>query len=306
MPILSFARNRLLRTPIAIIATSLAASLALLSASALAAEREYYKVSELLKSESAKEILAAPVTLYWGNQATPEFAELASPDTYSRVSISASPFGGSRRHCIEAFEKALQAMVTDAAKRGYDAIVGIRPLVEGIPAEDADGFHCKPGYKTTKIGLASSFALTQEAAQRAAAEEAVELVGPPRPPSDGAIYLPLGPILSAPEMKAIFGSDVVPYWDQPAPAYSERYGPESYRDTAEIATYGKEGACKEAVIKILLAMADGARDRGYDSVINIRSYLYDQHTPVASDFECEIGRKRALVTLRASLAKKRP
>lgn len=303
MPSLPFARpRRQLRNAIGFFA----ASLLLISTSAPAADTEYYKVSDLLKSDIAREILAAPVSLYWDGQPTPTFAEVAAPDTYSRVSISASPFGGSRRHCIEAFEKALQAMVSDATSRGYDAIIGMRPLVEGIPAESADGFNCKPGYKITKVGLIGSFAVSWEAVQRAAAKEAVELVGPPRPPSDGAVYLPLAPILNAPEMKAIFGSDVAPYWNQPAPAYSKRYGPESYRDSAEIATYGKEGACKEAVIKVLLAMADDARDRGYDSVINIRSYLNEQLAPFATDFECEIGRKSAQVTLRASLAKRRP
>lgn len=272
---------------------------------AFAGDVEYLKLDELLRSEDVQEILQAPVTLYWGDQPTPAFVEMAAMDTHSRTSISRSPFGGSRRHCVEAFEMALKATVDDAVKAGYDSIVGIRIFVEGKRAESPVGFYCKPGYKTTTIMLESAYALTSAGAQRIAAEESFIPEGPPRPPADGAIYLPLAPILESAEAQTILGSDISVYRQNPAPDYSDRYGPEVWYDYGEVGRYGKEGACKQAALKILVALADDARARGFDSIMKLRSYLNEQFTPDAADLECEIGRRNALVKLRAMLAKRK-
>lgn len=272
---------------------------------AFAGDVEYLRLDELLRSEDVQEILQAPVTLYWGDQRTPEFVEKAAVDTHSRTSISRSPFGGSRRHCVEAFEMALKATVDDAIKAGYDSIAGIRIFVEGKAAESAAGFYCKPGYKTTTVLLESAYALTREGAQRVAAEESFVPEGPPRPAADGAIYLPLAPILDSPEARAILGSDIGVFRQEPLPAYGDRYGPDVWYDYGEIGRFGKEGACKQAALKILVALADDARERGFDSIMKLRSYLNEQFTPDAADFECEIGRRNALVKLRAMLAKRK-
>lgn len=283
----------------------LAAGLTFLATSACGADSVLLKVSELLKSPTAIEILEKPVTLYWGSQATPEFAEVARGDNYTRWSISRNPFGGSAKHCVDAFEQALRALVNDAADRGYDAVIGLKAQSDSKTSDDPDAFYCKPGYRSTEVSLTGSFAMTKAAALRAAEEDAFVLEGPPRPPWGENLYLPLEPILASPEARAILGSDVTAHWGLQHPPYSERYGPDVYYDYADLATFGKEGACKQAALKVLTAMAEDARSNQYDAVIRIRSYLYDIYTPAATDFECEIGRRKATVRLKGALAKKK-
>lgn len=278
--------------------------LASLTISAHAAEGTYFKFSELLKAGSAKELMDPAVKLYWDAQPTPNFQEVARPDVYTRSSISLSPFGGSTRHCIEAFEMTLKAMIDDARTRGYDAITNIRAMLDGKPSDDPEGFNCKPGYKTTEVPLVSSFAMTSAAVQRAAEAEVQSAKPPERPPSDGAIFLPLEPILTSPEARTILGQDIKVYWGIKAPAYSERYGPDEYSDEADIGKFGNDEACKQAVLKILGSMVQEAKTRSYDSIVKIRSFLSGQFAPIATDVECELSKKTASVTLQFSLTSK--
>ena len=283
----------------------LALVLASLTISAHAAEGTYFKFSELLKADSAEELVNPGVKLYWGTQPTPDFSEVARPDVYTRSSISMSPFGGSKRHCVEAFEKTLKAMIEDARSRGYDAVTNIRAMRDGKPSDDPAGFSCKPGYKTTEVPLTGSFAMTTAAAQRAAEAEERSSNLPARPPSAGAIFLPLEPILTSPEAKAILGQDIKAYWGIKAPEYSQRYGPEDYSDDAEIGKLRSEESCKQAVLKTLSSMVQEAKTRNYDSIVKIRSFLSEQFAPVATDVECKLGKKTASVTLKSSLASKK-
>jgi hypothetical protein len=294
-------RHRLLRA-----VSVLAAALSLTPVTTLARETEYFRLDELLRSEEAREVLKAPVALYWNDQPAPEFVEKTELDRHSGTAISGSPFGGSRRHCVEGFDLALKAMVNEAVRLGYDAIAGIRVVIDGKPSDDPVGFYCMPGHKVTTIRLEAAFLLTRAGQERLAAEEAFVPVGPPRPPADGAIYLPLAPILESPEMKSIIGSDISIYWQGPPPEYGDRYGPEAWYDHAEIARYGKDDVCRQAAFKVLLAMADKARAEEFDSIIKLRSYLNGQFTPDPGDIECEIGRKIATVKLRAMLVKRKP
>ena len=283
----------------------LALVLTSLTISAYAAEGTYFKFSELLKADSAEELVDPGVKLYWSTQATPDFSEVARPDVYTRSSISMSPFGGSKRHCVEAFEKTLKAMIEDARSRGYDAVTNIRAMRDGRPSDDPAGFSCKPGYKTTEVPLTGSFAMTSAAAQRAAEAEERSSNLPARPPSAGAIFLPLEPILTSPEAKAILGPDVKAYWGIKAPEYSQRYGPDDYSDDADIGKLQSEEACKQAVLKTLSSMVKEAKTRSYDSIVKIRSFLDEQFAPVATDVECQLGKKTASVTLKSSLASKK-
>jgi len=277
-----------------------------LTVSVHAAEGSYFKFSDLLESESVKEdVLDPTVKLYWGTQPTPDFAEVARPDTYTRSSISLSPFGGSRKHCVEAFEKALQGMIADARARGYDAVVNVRAARDGKPTDDPAGFNCKPGYKTTEVPLIGAFAMTSAAVQRASQAEERSVNGPARPPSAGAIFLPLDPILVSDEAKAILGPNVNAYAGVKAPAYSQRYGPDLYSEDAVIEKLSSEEACKRAVLKTLSSMVEDAKSRDYDSIIKIRSFLDGKFAPVATEVECHLGKKSASVTLQASLASKK-
>lgn len=283
----------------------LAAGLAFLATSALGADSVLLKVSDLLKSSTAQEILETPVTLYWGKRPTTQFAEIARGDNYTRWSISRNPFGGSEKHCADAFEQALRALVNDAAERGYDAVIDLKVQSDSKTSDDPDAFYCKPGYRSTEVSLTGSFAMTSAAMQRAAEEDAFVIEGPPRPPWGENIYLPLEPVFASPEAKAILGTDVTAHWGLQHPPYSERHGPDVYYDYADFATFGKEGACRQAALKVLGAMAEYARGNNYDAIIRIRSYLNDLHTPTATDYECEIGRRKATVRLKGTLAKKK-
>jgi len=283
----------------------LALVLTSLTISAHAAEGTYFKFSELLKADAAEELVGPDIKLYWGAQPTPDFPEVARPDIYTRSSISISPFGGSKRHCVEAFEKTLKAMADDARSHGYDAVTNIRAMRDGKPSDDPAGFSCKPGYKTTEVPLVGSFAMTSAAMQRAAEAEERSANVPARPPSAGAIFLPLEPILTSPEAKAILGPDIKAYWGTKAPEYSQRYGPDEYADDADIGKLQNEEACKQAVLKTLGAMVQEAKTRNYDSIVKIRSVLGGQFAPVATDVEYQLGKKTASVSLKSSLASKK-
>ena len=279
--------------------------LAFLTLSAHAADGTFFKFGELLESDSAKGLMDPAVKLYWAGQPTPDFAEMARPDTYTRSSISLSPFGGSKRHCVEAFEKALRDMISDAHVRGYDAIIDVQAARDGKPADDPAGFHCKPGYKTTEVTLIGTFAMTSNALQRASQDEERSLDVPARPPSTGAIFLPLDPILASAEALAILGPNVGAYSGTKAPAYGWRLGPDQYSEDADIEKRSKEEACKQAVLKTLNSMVQEAKDKDYDSVIKIRSFLDEKFTPVSTDVECRLDKKTASVTLQASLASRK-
>lgn len=283
----------------------LAAVLSALTISAHSADATYFRFSELLESGSTRDLLDPSVKLYWGAQPTPELAEVARPDTYTRSSISLSPFGGSKRHCVEAFERALSAMVADAHARGYDAVIDIRAVRDGKPSDDPAGFHCRPGYKTTEVPMTGSFAMTYAAMQRAAEAEERSARPPARPPAAGAIFVPLGAILSSPEATAILGPGIDAHWGIKAPAYGQRHGPDEYSEEADIGKLRNEDACKQAVLKALSSMVQEAKTRDFDSIIKIRSYLNGQFAPVTSEAECLLGKKTASVTLQASLASKK-
>ena len=278
--------------------------LAFLAISAYAADGHYFKFSDLLKGESAIELMDPNINLYWGAQPTPDFSEVTRPDVYTRSSISIGPFGGAKRHCVDAFEKALGAMIEDARIRGYDAITNIHAMSDGKPSDDLEGFTCKPGYKTTEVPLVGSFAMTPAAKQRAIEAEEQSASLSARSPAEGAIFLPLEPILMSSEAKAILGSSIEVHWGIKAPEYSYRYGPDQYSDDADVGKLGKEEACKQAVLKTLRSMVQDAKAKNYDSIIKIRSFLYEQYAPIAADVECVLDEETASVTLQFSLTSK--
>ena len=281
-------------------------SLLLLAASAAqSAGTSYFNINELRQSAEVKEQAARAVKLFWGDEKVPEFAEVTPPDIYTRSSISASPFGGSQRHCIEGFELALRALVNDAVARGYDAIIDIRPVVDGKPSADAAGFYCKPGYVTTEVPVSGRFAMTQAALDRIAEEEQRSAVQAPRPPINGGVFMAMGPILASPEAKSVLGTSIEAYAGLDAPAYRQRYGPDDYAGEGDVKALGPDGACKQAVLMALTQMVKEAKERGSNMVMKVRSYVDEQYAPVATDVECEIAKKTASVLLRASSAKKK-
>jgi hypothetical protein len=264
----------------------------------------YFTFSELLEAESARKVLDPAVKLYWAAEAAPDFAETAPPEVFTRSSITAGLFGGSRRHCVQAFEGTLKAMISTARSRGYDAIFDLRAARDRKPTDDPLGFSCKPGYKTTEAPLVGTFAMSAAARQRLVEAEELSAHLPQRQPAEGAIFLPLEPMLSSAQAQAILGS-VNAYWGINAPDYKLRYGPSAYTEDVELGTLEGEEACRQAVHKALDNMVREVKVRDFDSIIKIRSWLGGQFTPVTTDVECRISKKAARVTLQFSMANKK-
>lgn len=283
------------------LAPALAASLALLAASARA-DDNYHAIADLLKSDGAKSVLKRNVELHWAGEPAPALARSSLASRYTRTALSLSPFGGSRRHCVEAFEKTLAAMVDDALQRGFDAIVDLRPVVDGKPLQSADGFSCKPGYKVTLVTLQGVFGMSETALRVADEREQRSLGVRPRPPAADALFMPIQAALDAPEARAVLGQ-IRAYAMSAAPSYRHRYGPEEYDGSAALAADGdREAACRQAVAKALADAVEAAREAGYTAIIQVRSRLNDDYAPQASDLECEVRKHKATVNLQVSMA----
>ena len=282
--------------------SALALLLGALALSAQAADPIYFKLDELRASPEVKAIEQPPMLVYWGTQPATEFAEYSRIQTYTRSGISLSPFGGSARHCVEAFVKTLRDMVADAKERGYDAVLDLRVVKDGKPVEDPKGFYCTPGYKTTEVSLRGQFAMTAEAARRMAADEERLDHLPPRPPAKDAIFLPLKPLLASPEAAALAGADIALYQGGDAPKYRDRFGPDTWSGKAELGDQAQSDACRRAALDALKAMVASARERKYDAVIRIRSFLDSAYPPVPTDYECQRDGRTVEVQFKASLA----
>lgn len=270
------------------------------------AGEEIFDVKKELFSDYLRDWLGTEVKLYPANAETPPFVEVTRPDLYTAYSVSPSLFGGGRRHCLDAFQKAAKKLVDHAAAHGYDAVVDIRPeSAVGNPA-DAATLKCTPGYKVTTVSLSASLAMSAAARQRELDAEAESLRLPPRKPADGAIFLSMEPILASAEGKAIFAEQATLYWGTTAPAYSHRYGPDDYYDEAPLTDKGPENACKEAALNVLRAIAKEAKSHHFDSIIKVRSRLDEEYAPAPGDLECRVGKKKATVTLQATLAQRQP
>jgi len=266
---------------------------------------ELLDVQQLLSSDAAREVLKQGVTAYGIGQAPPSFRQYSLPETYTATSFSASPFGGSRRHCIDAFENTLRSLIDDAKSRGFDAIVDIRPVVDGAPAADAKAFTCKPGYKITSVSLMGTLAMSDAAFDRLAEAEKRTFVIAPRSAAEGANFFPLPPALASTEAKeAVSKLLAVHPTSSSTPTYRYRFGPDDYSGEAELSADGPEAACRRAVAKALEAMAVEASARKYTMVVNMRSNLNGKFSPDSEQFECEVTKKRVSVSFQATLAAK--
>jgi uncharacterized protein YbjQ (UPF0145 family) len=284
----------------------LATLLASLSITARADDGYYFKLAELMQSDDVKEMLDPPIQLFWGEQPTPQFAEVTRLNTYTRSGVSLSIFGGSRRHCVEAFQNALKAMIRDARTRGYDAVIEVHVRGVGKSSGDAAGFRCKPGYKTTEVPVSGRFAMSAAALQRMREADASSAGLPPRPPAEDAIFVPLEPVIGSEEEKAVLGPAIRAYWGIDAPPYADRFGPETYKGEGKVGADGKEAACRQAVLGALKSMANDAREKSYDAIIRIRSYFNERYAPKLTEVECEIDKDEVGVVLQASLATRKP
>lgn len=285
--------------------SAIVVALALSSFAQHAQATELLEVQQLLTSESAREVLKQGVTTYWSGQTPPTFKQYSLPETYTATSFSPSPFGGSRRHCVDAFENALRSLIEDAKYRGFDAIVDIRPVVNGAPVANTKVFNCKPGYKITSVSLMGTLAMSDAAFDRLAEAEKASLVVAPRSAADGANFFPLPPALASTAAKEAVSKllEIHPT-SSSTPTYRIRFGPDDYSGEAELGTDGVEAACRRAVAKALEAMSGEATARKYTMIVNMRSNLNGKLSPDYQQFECEVTKKRVSVVFQATLAAK--
>jgi len=270
-----------------------------------AAEPLYLPFSELLQSDEARKLLDPNIRMYWGNDAAPIFPETTRLDVTTGTSLTGGIAGGSRKHCVAAFEDALDKMVRSARDSGYDTVLNIRAAYKRKPTADVTGFRCTPGFRTTEVQLAASFAMSPAAAKRAAEAQKQSANLPARPPAKNAIYVPLAPVLASPELKPILGRHVRAYWGIDAPEYDEHELPEEYSEDADIGPLGQQEACRQATLRTLEAMVLDARKKDFDSIIRIRSYHEEKFAPSVNEIECKIDDKSATVTLRAGMANRK-
>ncbi len=271
-------------------------------APAASAEADFYRFDDLLRHPDLKDDLDSEVRLYFVGDALAAFAEHARPDVYSGHGVSISPFGGSPRHCVEAFDKALRAMVGDAKARGYHAITDIQVVEGDQPTPDATGFRCGAGYKWTGVTLAGTFAMTPAARQRMIDDQERSARLAERPPGPKIVRLAFEPFLVSPEARAAWGGRVTMHVGVSGPAYRERYGPGEYGESVIIGTLSAEAACRQAVMKTLASVADEATEKHYDTVLGLRSYQDDEYAPYSPNVDCRVGWRSASVKVQASLA----
>jgi hypothetical protein len=116
------------------------------------------------------------------------------------------------------------------------------------------------------------------------------------------ISLSFAELLDAPETKAVLGSIKTHWGTHGAPAYAERSGPDNYGEEASVKELGREGACRQAALKVLGSIVSDAHEKGYGAIIKIRSFLDDQPALDESQYECDAGSKWASVEFLATLA----
>lgn len=290
-----------IRKHTAAVAAASAGLMALAAAPARAGE-ESFEVKAELANEYLKDLLDPKIALFWGSDSLPGAVEVTRTDVFTSTSVSLSPFGGGRKHCVDAFQKTLKSLVDTAKAQGYDAVVQLRPVQDGQPSSDATGFKCKPGYKVTTVSLSGAFAMSAAAAARAAEAEKQSLSLPARKPAEGAVFLPAQALLDAPEARAALGSEVAFHWGAQAPDFAYRYGPEDYYDEAEIGPAGVEAACRQALVKTLAAAAKDAKEKHYDALIKLRSRLGEAYAPNPAELECQVGKRKVNVTVQVTLA----
>jgi uncharacterized protein YbjQ (UPF0145 family) len=286
--------------------TALTAVALSLSAPLVQAGEESFELKTELANEYLKDLLDPSIQLFWGGDTLPGAAELTRTDVFTSTSVSLSPFGGGRKHCVDAFQKTLKSLVDTAKAQGYDAVVQIRHVQGGKPSEVVASFKCSPGYKVTTVSLSGAFAMSPQAAAKAAEAEQQSLELPARKPAEGAVFLPAQPLLDAPEAKAALGSEVSIHWGLQAPAFAFRYGPDDYYDDAEIGPGGVEVACRQALVKTLVAVVKEAKEKAYNAVIKVRSRLNEAYAPNPAELECLVAKKKVSVTVQVTLAQLKP
>jgi hypothetical protein len=268
------------------------------------AAEEHFDLRKELTSDYLKGWLGTEVSLHIASDQTPAYVEVGRAEIYTARSFSPSPFGGGRRHCLDAFQKAVKSLVDTATAYGYDAVVNIRPVHESGNSAEVATFKCTPGYKITSVSISGSLAMSAAAKKRELEAESLSLTLPSRKAADDAIFLPADPILASPEVKSILASSATLYWGVKAPAITYRYGPDDYSDEAPITAAGPEAACSVATTKVLRKIVEEAKSRNFDIIIKVRSHLYEEYSPTITDVECLVGKSSVYVTLQATLAQR--
>lgn len=265
------------------------------------AGEERFDIRKEITSSDFKAQFETEVSLFLSGDKTPKFPEVGRPETYTAVSISLSPFGGSRRHCLDAFQKAVKSMIDTAISHGYDAIFEIKQAESESPKNEPGILKCEPGYKVTTVSISGTMALSASALQRKLDEEHIFINLPSRAPATGAIFIAMDQIFESPEARKILAHGLSAHWGKTSPEFKHRSGPDDYSDEAEITASGAENACRSATLKALSQIANEAKERNFNAIIKLRSHWEGEYVQPGT-LECLVGKKKAYVTLQATLA----
>lgn len=286
----------------------LSALFASLSAPSFAEDRNF-ALSTLRALPEAQAVMDPAIRMLWLDEAPPALVESTPTTMHNATGISVIPFNTGEAHCQEAFVRALRNMLEIARNAGYDVIYDLRPALRDGPASQTSSVYCDVGVTTARVFLSAKMGMTQTARTRAdGIERETERLAmiANRPAAKGALYLPLLPILETPEIREQLGNDVtLTLGSQTPPAYSLRYGPVTYSETAASNGKSPTDTCVAATIATLRTMIKDARANRYNGLIRVRSFLNNQFAAAASDVECEAGNRSATVVLRAVLIQKK-
>ncbi|MDB5802333.1 MAG: hypothetical protein JWL63_3272 [Rhodocyclales bacterium] len=285
-------------------------SIALLSFLTLTAHAEptKFSIEEGMNRPEVRKVLKPGLRVLWGGRKVEdEVVERAKPDTYTRSHFGTSMFAsGKKQDCMDAFADAMVDMIVAASLRDYDVITDLQGVYQGTPSDDTNMFLCDIGFKTTDVVLSGTFVQTRTGATNLEKmrndPEQQAAIRNRQLPAD-TLLLPLGPILESPEAQKILKGVAVHWGNSGAPGFSERVGPNVYEEDASISRYGKEGACKQAVINALENMVDDVKEHKYNGLVAIRSYYQYQWAPDDKQVECNVAGRSALVQLVGTLVK---
>jgi hypothetical protein len=269
-------------------------------------ELKYIKFEDALRDPQVVKVLKPGIKIQWASQRLEdEVVEHSKPDSYWRR-FKRPSFIPVQDRCMEIFAEALSDMIKDAEERDYDLIADLHSIYKDKRHEDGNVFVCDHGFRVTDVTLGSTFSLTHAGATNLAKLRSdPEYLARLRSRSFDAntLLLPLGPILESSPAQKILGGMKAHWGLSDTPPFVERLGPDAYSDDASIAKLGREGACQQAVLNALSAMAKDAKSGGYDGLFMIRSHYKDQWLIDDKQVECDVGSSSAKITLRSTLVR---
>lgn len=250
---------------------------------------------ELLKEKVVQAALDPDIRIYWKAEEAPGFVEESPTEAYSESSPGRP---GLYNRCVVAFAGTLAKIIQTAKQASFDSVVVFHG-VEDDEVLPAGSMHCS-GWNWTRTSLRVKLGLSKE---RADSVRQIATISP-REPAKDAMFLPVGDLVSAEDVKAAMPQKSISWLGQAEPQFKERFGPDLYSEYADYREIGIPAACRKAFVATLAYMATYANEYSHDGLIRVQSFLEDKPTPKIDEYECvRYDRKLVQVTLRGATIK---